>query len=175
MTETLLTSETFVKGVLAISDNIDGKYMLPAIREAQEVELRKIWGADLLEKVKTLVKNGTISQVANATYKSLVDLPFTQYFLAYTAGCKVQPKVAFKIGNFGVTKTTDEHLQSVSMQELSFTMKEYQNNADDNCKNMQEWMRKNCQGLPELGGSELFSAASTGIWLGGKRGKMIRK
>lgn len=171
MAEILLTNETFVKSVLSISDDIAGKYISPAMREAQEVDLRTIWGDKLLDKVKSLVAGGTISQPANAIYKSLLDLPYTQYYLAYTVGVKVQPKVAFKVGNFGVTKTTDEHLQSATMEELSFTIQQYQNNADVNCRGMQEWMRKNMAGVPELSGTETRQFSNCPIWLGGARGK----
>ena len=44
MAEILLTSETFVKSVTNVSDNLAGKYILPSIREAQEQGLKSILG-----------------------------------------------------------------------------------------------------------------------------------
>ena len=54
MAEYLLTSEAFVKEVSSISDNIAGKYILPSIREAQEVALKSIIGSCLLEHLKAI-------------------------------------------------------------------------------------------------------------------------
>lgn len=58
MAEVLLTSEEFVKSISNISDNLAGKYMLPAIREAQEINLREILGDALTDKLKKIVELG---------------------------------------------------------------------------------------------------------------------
>ena len=42
MAEILLSSEAFVKTVTSISDNLSGKYILPSLREAQEIGLKRI-------------------------------------------------------------------------------------------------------------------------------------
>ena len=47
----LLTSEEFVKSYSNISNNVNGKYLRVAIREAQEIELRGILGSFLLDYV----------------------------------------------------------------------------------------------------------------------------
>ena len=98
-TEILLTSEAFVKSVSNISDNVAGKYLRPSIREAQEIKMRTIVGDALLDKLKALVEDNTIGEVANAAYKTLVDR--AQYFLAYSAIVELVPKVTFKIANAG--------------------------------------------------------------------------
>ena len=93
MAESLLTSEKFVKGVSSISDNLAGKYLLPSIREAQDVKFRGIVGDTLLAKLKALVGDGSIEQEANALYKTLLDR--AQYFIAYSAIVEVAVKVTF--------------------------------------------------------------------------------
>ena len=55
MEEILLSSENFIKSVTNISDNVNGKYILPALREAQEIDLKGIIGSSLLETLKILV------------------------------------------------------------------------------------------------------------------------
>ena len=69
MAEILLSSEAFVKSVTSVSDNLSGKYILPSLREAQEISLKGILGDSLLSKLKTLVKNGQLEDSANAHYK----------------------------------------------------------------------------------------------------------
>jgi hypothetical protein len=73
MVEVLLSSEAFIKSVSSVSDNLSRKYILPSLREAQEVGLKGIVGSSLLEKLKSLVKDGLIEQNAYATYKALLD------------------------------------------------------------------------------------------------------
>lgn len=178
MAEILLTSENFVKGVTSISDNLAGKYLRPSIREAQDVGLRGILGDTLLEKLKGMVADGSISREGNVAYKNLLDR--AQYYLAYMAVVDVAAKVSFKIVNFGVAKTSDENLEVASGEEISRIQYFYQSKADHACIELQNWLLDNRGSFPELDEgachrihSNLYSAATCGIWLGGPRGKRL--
>ena len=61
--EILLSSEAFVKEVTSASDNLSGKYILPSLREAQEIGLKGILGDCLLAKLKSLVRAGQIDDL----------------------------------------------------------------------------------------------------------------
>ena len=176
MAEILLTSETFVKSVSNISDNVAGKYILPAIREAQEFGLKMVVGEALLSKLKALVASGDIAEAANADYKALLDK--CQYFLAYQAIVEVCGKVSYKIGNFGVSKSNDENLQVATFDEIARTEYYYQSKADAHCLDLQRWILDRRASFPELSEntcnqmrSHLRTAAACGIFLGGARGK----
>lgn len=178
MAEILLTSETFVKSVTSISDNLAGKYLRPSIREAQDIGLRGILGDTLLEKLKALVGEETIGMEENLAYKALLDR--AQYYLAYMAVVEVAAKVSYKIVNFGVAKTQDENLQTASPEEISQMRFYYQSKADHTCVELQNFLLNNRTLYPELTEgdyhrihSNLYSAASSGIWLGGPRGKVL--
>lgn len=178
MAEILLTSETFVKSVTSISDNLAGKYLRPSIREAQDIGLRGILGDTLLEKLKALVGSGDIAKEENLAYKGLLDR--AQYYLAYNAVVEVAAKVAYKIVNFGVAKTQDENLQTASPEEVSQMRFYYQSKADHCCVELQNYLLNNRASYPELTEgdcerihSNLYSAASSGIWLGGPRAKSL--
>ena len=175
MAEILLTSETFVKSVTNVSDNIAGKYILPSIREAQEQGLKSILGDCLLSKVKHLFNTDSLEGI----YKELVD--HCQYYLAYAAIVEVTNKVSFKIGNFGVAKSTGENLQVASYDEIVKMQYYYQTKVDAYCLELQQWLLQNRESIPELTdchcrklSSNLHSAASCGIFLGGARGKKRR-
>ena len=179
MAEYLLTSETFVKSVSSISDNLAGKYVLPSIREAQEVSLKSILGSCLLNKLKDLGLAGELNLPENAQYKDLVDR--CQYYLAYTAIVEITNKVSYKIGNFGVTKSQDENLSVVTQDEIGKMQYYYQSKADFCALELQQWLLDNKSYLPELNEctcqkirSNLYSAATCGLWLGGPRGKIVR-
>ena len=176
--EILLTSETFVKNVTSISDNIAGKYLRPSIREAQEVGFRGIVGDTLLAKLKTLVGNNTIGSEGNEAYKALLDR--SQYLLSYLALVELAQKVNFKIANAGVVKTSDENVQPVEATDMNAVQAYYQAKADSAVLDLQNWLLNNCADFPELTQGDvhrihanLYSAASCGVFLGGPRGKRL--
>jgi hypothetical protein len=172
----LLSSETFVKSVSNISDNVAGNYILPSLREAQEIKLKSILGARLLAKLKDLVNTGALSDSGNTDYAELVEN--CQYFLAYSTIALITEKVTYKIANFGVVKSQDENLSVATPAEVSHTKEYYQSKADFYAYELQGWLLDNRVKFPELNEkqcrqihSNLYSAASCGIWLGGARGK----
>lgn len=178
MAEILLTSETFVKSVTSISDNLAGKYLRPAIREAQDIGLRGILGDTLLDKLKEIVGAHSESSPENTAYKRLLER--VQYYLAYKALVEVAAKVSYKIANFGVAKTQDENLQTASAEEISHLRKDYQDKADHCCLELQNYLLNHRADYPELSEGEchriysnLYSAATCGVWLGGPRGKIL--
>ena len=180
MAEILLTSEAFVKSVTNVSDNLAGKYILPSIREAQEMKLKGILGDPLLSKLKYLIEHYQIDSVQNLAYKDLLN--HCQYFLAYSVIVEVTNKVSFKIGNFGVAKSNDENLQVGSYDEIVQMQYYYQSKADAYCLDLQNWILENKESFPELTSSQchkissnLYSAASCGIFLGGARSKTKRR
>lgn len=178
MAEILLSSEAFVKSVSSASDNLSGKYILPSLREAQEIGLKGILGDLLLAKLKDLIKNNTLETESGGVYKTLVD--HCQYYLAYKTIVEVTNKVSYKIGNFGVTKTQDENLQVATQDEIAKMQYYYQSKADACCLDLQNFLLEHRKDYPELTEnscykieSNLHSAASCGIFLGGARGRIL--
>lgn len=180
MAEILLTSESFVKSVTNVSDNLAGKYILPSIREAQEQGLKGILGDCLLSRLKDLIRAGEMDSLENTYYKQLVE--HCQYYLSYMAIVEVTNKVSFKIGNFGVAKSQDENLQVATYDEITKMQYYYQSKADAHCIDLQKWILDNRSSFPELSScqcdrikSNLHSAATCGVFLGGARGKTRRR
>lgn len=176
MAEILLTSEKFVKSVTSASDNLNAKYLRPSIREAQEVRYKGIVGSCLLAKLKAIVAAGETEVAENVSYKDLIDA--SQYFLAYTALVEVATKVAYKIANAGVVKTADQNIYNANEEEVSKLKYYYQAKADAACYDLQRYILQHRGEYPELDDctcgqirSNLYSAATCGIWLGGARGK----
>lgn len=175
MAEILLSSETFIKSVTNISDNVAGKYILSSLREAQEVGLKNIIGESLLERLKGLVKDG-IDAHENIKYKYLLNK--CQYYLAYMTIVEIVHKVSFKIGNAGVVKTSDENVQVATFDEIVAEKEYYQSKADFHCMEVQNYILENRSDFPEVDENTchriratLHSAATCGFFLGGSRGK----
>lgn len=176
MAEILLTSEKFVKTVTSASDNLNAKYLRPAIREAQEINYKRVVGSCLLAKLKGLVAAGEVDAPENVAYKDLIDA--SQYFLAYTALVEVATRVSYKIANVGVVKTADQNIYNASEDEIAKLKDFYQAKADASCYELQRYVLQHRGEYPELDDctcgqirSNLYSAATCGIWLGGARGK----
>lgn len=172
----LLISEDTIKTITNLDDNISGKFLQAAIREAQEENLQDIIGTRLLLKLKTLIKNGELEQSDNSAYKALVVK--AQYYLAYQTIAGLPMKVAYKISNMGVVKTRDENIDSATLGEVNLTQSYYQLKADDYANKLQRYLKANYSLYPELGQytcgdvkPNLTSAATYPIWLGGARGR----
>ena len=146
--EILLTSEAFVKSVLAISDNLAGKYLRPSIREAQDVALRNIIGDALLAKLKALVESGDISQPENAAYKAVLER--SQYYLLFQSIAALLPGLTFKVANAGVVKTPDEKVEVVNQAQVELEQARYQCQADAECARLQNYLLEHRDDLPEL-------------------------
>ena len=170
--EILLTSEEFVKSVSSISDNIAGKYILSSIREAQEDGLREILGDLLLDTLKAKYADGTL----DGAYRDLVEQ--SQYYLAYMAQVKILFKVTMKVTNFGVVKSSDENLQVAPTDDIFKLQNKVQAEADLYCRKLQQWILRHYTDFPELHewdyermSANLRSAATSGVWFGGARGR----
>ena len=183
MAKVLLISEDAVKTISGLNDNIFGKSMLPAIREAQEIGLQGIIGHCLYERLCSMVEDGSIADTENAQYKSLLDNEI-KYYLVYKVIADLIPIIGVKLGNLGVVVSNDEHIQNLSEDERANVNTYYTYRADFYCKRLQEYLLNNRELYPELQECDcnqmkanLDSASSIGLWLGGFRHptKRIRK
>ena len=179
MAKVLLVSTTFIKNITNISDNISGKLLEPAIYEAQNEGLRGILGDSLVDKLESLVNDNTIYSEVNIKYKNLLDK--IQYFLAYTAISDVCMLTTVKIDNAGLEQVGDEHMDPLDITD-SYRLRDfYQHKADYLCRQIQNYVLKHRSDYPELSNNDcnmikanLFSAATTGLWLGGRRNRGYR-
>lgn len=177
-TKVLLTSEEFVKNQTNISDNVAGKYILTAIREAQDIGLQRAIGGPLFRKLKELVDTETIDNEGNEAYSDLLTL--AQYYLAYQAVAEVLPKLSYKVTNAGVVKTSDEQVTNVNLEELSNQLNIYRTKAAHYLRDVQRFCLNNRAALPELNdcqcqdiAAHLETQYTGGLYLGGARGKIL--
>lgn len=176
MTNILLVSETFMREQFEISDNLQSKFLLPAIREAQDIKFKAVVGECLYNRLIELVDNDDILKDDFIAYRDLINE--SRLFLGYTALVDLCVKTTVKLDNFGLNRTRDEQLDILGMDEM-FQMKDYyQNKADSYCLYLQNWLLEHKDAFKELDcchcnkiKSNLYSAASSNLYLGGARGK----
>lgn len=174
-----LISADFIRNFTNISNNMQDKFLQSAIRESQDTELRQVLGRKLLNKVCDLVDSGDIYKPENEDYKLLLDE--SQYFLAYSAITNLCLISSVKLDNGGLQTTNDINTTQIQLSEVFKLEAHYKNKMDFYKMELQNFLKKNFEKYPELKEldcydekPELVSSASTGIFLGGARGKRKR-
>ena len=178
MTNILFISEDFIKTNSGLNDNLFGKSLLPAIREAQDIYLQQIIGETLYKKLIGLVDEGTIGDDENALYKELLDEYIRSYML-YQTIVQVIPVTNVKLSNYGTTLSDDQYLVNLSQGDAELIEKHYSILADFYARRLQEFILNHCEDLKvdacTCDGirANLNSAATTGPFLGGIRGRKL--
>lgn len=178
--DVLLCSEDIIKSYTNISENTAGEYIQPAIYMAQHQDLEECLGTGLVRRLQELVGTGQIDNIEYDDYKTLLDDHITDY-LAYATIVKLIPIVSFKIGNAGVVRSEDEKVVGMAFNEVFSLADYYKNQADYLLHRLQKFVLDNYNKYPELKTyksisdlhTNLYSAASVDIFLGGMRGKDI--
>ena len=178
MTNILFCSESYIKTNSGLNDNLFGKSLLPAIREAQDIYLQQIIGETLYKKLIGLVDEGTIGDVENALYKELLD-EYVRSYMLYQTIVQVIPVTNVKLSNYGTTLSDDQYLVNLSQGDAELIEKHYSILADFYARRLQEFILNHCEDLKvdvcTCDGirANLNSAATTGPFLGGIRGRKL--
>lgn len=176
MNKILLVSEDFVKTNSAINDNLWGKFLLPAIREAQDINLQIYLGECLYKTILGMVADGSITASTNESYKALLD-DYIQPFLLYQVQANIIPTINVKLGNIGSVVSNDEHIATLSQGNIDLVQRDFQLKADFYAQRMLNFILNHSSefNLDECACKELNahldSSASTTIWLGGLYGQ----
>lgn len=176
MKNVLLVSEDYIKTNSELSDNLWSKYLLPSVRDMQDINLREALGNSLYEYILDQVSAGTLSD----QYKVLVD-DYARIYLLHLVCADVLGIVNTKIGNLGAVHTSDERVVNLTDDEVDRLLHNHQNKANHYRKRMCEFILDNRENFPELNECDcegiraaLYSNADCGIWLGGARGKRVK-
>lgn len=178
MTNVLMVSESYIKENSNLNDNCFGKTLLPAIRQAQDIYLQQIIGSSLYNSILGMIDNETIGDTGNSIYKELLD-DYIRPYLLYKTINQIIPMLSVKLSNYGATLSSDEYLVNLTQGEAELMEKEYSNAADFYCRRLQEFILNHCDMLNidectcNSINANLQSAATTGIFLGGQRGRKI--
>ena len=176
MNKILLVSEDFVKTNSALNDNLWGKFLLPAIVEAQNINLQTYLGECLYKRILGMVADNSITASTNESYKALLD-DYIQPYLLYQVQANIIPTINVKLGNIGSVVSNDEHIATLSQGNIDLVQSDFQHKADFYAQRMLNFILNHSSefNLDECACKELKahlnSAASTTIWLGGLSGQ----
>lgn len=165
MNKVLLISEETLKTYSLVNDNIDGKYLLPAIQTAQDIDLETLIGKALLDKLCSLVEDGSI--VNNTKYRTLLDDYITPY-LVWQVMSNLQLGINYKLSNSGVITNDDERKSRLDYRNNQLLQEQYKHYADSYAIKLKDYL---CSGdYPEYHQCINYSHAEDvelcGIYLG---------
>lgn len=165
MNKVLLISEETLKTYSLVNDNIDGKYLLPAIQTAQDIDLETLIGKALLDKLCTLVETGEI--VSNSKYRTLLDDYITPY-LVWQVMSNLQLGINYKLSNSGVITNDDERKSRLDYRNNQLLQEQYKHYADSYAIKLKDYL---CSGdYPEyhqcVNHSHAEDVELCGIYLG---------
>ncbi len=117
-TALLITREDIVKHT-ALNGNVDVDLYVQFIKIAQDTHIQNYLGTDLLEKIQTLIEDGTIGDTVNLKYKTLL-LDYIKPMLIHWSMVEYLPFAAYSIANKGVFKHSSENSINAEKYEIDF-------------------------------------------------------
>jgi hypothetical protein len=144
----LFISEEKLKDSTAINLNVDPNLLLPYVRQAQKLYVEPKLGTKLTQKLKDLITAGTIGDVANAAYKTLLD-DYIGDMLPNWAFYHAVPFLRFKIENGNIYSKTSETGNALSTEESQSLREEVSNTAQYYTERLIEYITNNTGLFPE--------------------------
>lgn len=150
MTDTLLLSWTKLKQYSDINDSVDPDLLKNNIRLAQDIELQRIIGTLLYDKLIDLVKNGTIDDSGNAVYKTLLN-DYVQNMLLYAAYYETLESIYIRPRNNGLlTPQGGENSINVDRQVYDMKRQSVRNKMEFYADKLTRYLAEEESSYPEL-------------------------
>ena len=148
MAYVLFVSEQKLKDSTAINLNVDVDILLPFVREAQKLYVETALGTDLTQKLKDLITAGTIGNVGNEAYKTLVDEYVGDMLPGYSLYHAI-PYLRHKVENGNIYNKTSETGNALSTEEAQAFREEVLNTASYYRERLIDYIRNNTSSFPE--------------------------
>jgi len=156
MTDTLLISWTKVKQYTSINDSLDPDLIKNNIRIAQDIQLQRIVGTLLYQKLIDLVKTDTIGDAENSDYKTLLD-DYIQDMLLYAAYYETLESIFIRPKNNGLlTPNGGENSDSVDKQRYEMTRTSVLNKFEYYADRLSKYLVETQAQFPELNENTLL-------------------
>ena len=148
MAYVLFISEQKLKESTAINLNVDTELLLPYVRQAQKLYVEPKLGTKLNQKLKDLITAGTIGDVANAAYKTLLE-DYIGDMLPNWAFYHAVPFLRFKIENGNIYSKSSETGTALSTEEAQHLREEIRNTSEYYTERMIDYITNNTSLFPE--------------------------
>ena len=144
----LFISESKLKSSSAVNLSVDVNLLLPFVREAQKLYVETALGTHLTQKLKDLITAGTIGNVGNENYKTLLDEYVGDMLPGYSLYHAI-PYLRHKVENGNIYNKTSETGTALSTEEAQAFREEVLNTASYYRERMIDYIRNNTSFFPE--------------------------
>lgn len=148
MAYVLFISEDKLKDSTAINMNVDVNFLLPFVKQAQKLYVETKLGTDLNQKLKDLIIAGTVGNVGNEYYKTLLDT-YIGDMLPNFALYHAIPFLRFKIENGNIYSKTSENGVALTTEESQHLRSEVLNTGEYYMERLIEYIKNNISRFPE--------------------------
>ena len=148
MAYVLFISESKLKDSSAINLNVSTDLLLTYIRQAQKLYIETALGTELTQKIKDLITAGTIGNIANAAYKTLLDDYIADVLVNFSFFHAI-PFLRFKIENGNIFSKTSETGNALSTEEAQHLREEIKNTGEYYRERLIDYIRNNTSSYPE--------------------------
>lgn len=142
----LLINETDIKQNSVVGDNLDAKYIAPCIVAVQDAYLENLIGSRLIQKLGAMIADGTIATTPD--YKNLLET-YIQPYLKNKTISEICVQIFAKIRNAGMAQFTDTNQNNVSLENVNYLRKHYDDLALVYGNRMIDYLNKNRSLFPE--------------------------
>lgn len=146
MTTVQLISEAKIREFTDMNNNVDSKLISNAIREAQDIDLQRLLGTLLYNKILSDVQSNTLT----GAYKTLVD-DWIQNFLLYATYYNTLEYIYMRPRNNGLlTPTGGENSESVDRAMYNVKRQSVQNKREFYAEKLTDYLIENQNSYPEI-------------------------
>lgn len=142
MATALFISTNYLKKKSIISGSVDPDKMLQFIETAQDMHIQNYLGTSLYKKLQLLIVNTTISEVANADYKLLLD-DYIKPMLVWFSQAEFLPFAAYTLSETGLGKHRSENADALTREEIAGLASRAQEKASFYAERYLEYMCDN--------------------------------
>ena len=138
MSYVLFISESRLKSLTAVHDNVEPQEITPFVQQAQDIYIQEILGTYFYQTLKDKIINDTIS----GYYKTLLD-DYIAPTLANYAVYLAFPSLNYKIKNKAVMTPTSEESTTTDLSSLKYVRGSVQDTAQFYSERTREYLRDN--------------------------------
>lgn len=144
MSIVLLISDNDVKEFTSLNGNVDPDFIMPQILTAQDVEMERLLGTKLINKLKTDIDTSVLS----GFYEVLVD-KYIKPCLAWYTLAYMTPFQAYQISNQGLYKHQSESSITPDKSEVDYIREKASSTAQHYADRMIRYICANSTEFPE--------------------------
>ena len=145
--EVLLISIKRLKELTALGGNVDSDYVVQFIKIAQDKNILPVLGTKLMDKLKELINDDSLSEAGNIKYLELWQK--IELALAHFTMVEYIPFNTYKLKNAGTVQHSPENAVGVTLAEMTDLVDRERDTAENYLSRVDAYLCANSADIPE--------------------------